>query len=98
MRYHKSLRKESLIIPGKIYEIEVDLNATSNYFAEGHKIRVEISSSNFPRIERNLNTGESNYLGTTFVKATNKVLIGGEYASYLELPIIRRDKELLDAL
>ena len=98
MRYHKSLRKESLIIPGKIYEIEVDLNATSNYFAEGHKIRVEISSSNFPRIERNLNTGESNYLGTTFVKATNKVLIGGEYASYLELPIIRRDKEALDAL
>ena len=92
MRYHESLEKESLITPGEIYEVEVDLNATSNYFAEGHKIRVEISSSNFPRIERNLNTGESNYLGTTFIKATNRVLIGGEYASYIELPVIRRER------
>ena len=93
MRYRESLQNSSLINPGEIYEIQVDLNATSNYFAKGHTIRVEISSSNFPRIERNLNTGEKNYLGTHFVNATNKVLLGGVHASYIELPVIPRISE-----
>ena len=90
MRYRKSLRSPSLVNPGQIYEIEVDLNATSNFFAKGHKIRVEVSSSNFPRIERNLNTGEENYKGTDFISATNTILLGGEHASYIVLPVIDR--------
>jgi len=93
MRYRDSLRREDLINPGEIYEIEIDLNATSNYFAKGHKIRIEVSSSNFPRIERNLNTGDANYIGTTYVSAVNEVLIGGKQASYIELPVIRRNEE-----
>lgn len=88
MRYRNSLREPSLITPNQIYEIQVDLNASSNYFAEGHRIRVEISSSNFPRFERNLNTGQPNHLGTTFVNAVNSVFHGGDKASYIELPII----------
>ena len=93
MRYRDSLRREDLINPGEIYEIEIDLNATSNYFAKGHKIRIEVSSSNFPRIERNLNTGDANYIGTTYVSAVNEILIGGKQASYIELPVIRRNEE-----
>jgi putative CocE/NonD family hydrolase len=94
MRYRESLRSPSLINPGQIYEVEVDLNATSNFFTEGHKIRVEVSSSSFPRIERNLNTGEENYKGTHFISATNSILLGGKHASYIELPVIERvDRE-----
>jgi len=88
MRYRNSLRKPELITPGEVYEVDVDLNATSNYFAAGHRIRVEISSSNFPRFERNLNTGEPNGEGTHFIKATNTVWHGGHTASYLDLPMI----------
>ena len=90
MRFRNSLRESSLIEPNKVYEISVDLNATSNYFSKGHKIRIEVSSSNFPRIERNLNTGEPNHLGTEFIKAENRVWHGGDTASYIELPMIPR--------
>jgi len=88
MRYRKSLRQPELIEPGDIYEIDVDLNATSNYFAAGHRIRIEVTSSNFPRFERNLNTGEHNARGTQFIKARNTVFHGGEHASYIELPVV----------
>ncbi|SET34024.1 CocE/NonD family hydrolase [Thalassotalea agarivorans] len=90
MRYKDSLRKATLIKLGKVYEVEIDLNASSNYFAKGHKIRIEITSSNFPRLERNLNTGENNALGTKFIKANNEVLHGGKYLSYIQLPVIPR--------
>jgi putative CocE/NonD family hydrolase len=93
MRYRDSLQKASLIVPDTVYEIEVDLNATSNYFAKDHKIRVEISSSNFPRIERNLNTGEPNHLGTNYIKAKNTVWFSAEKPSYIQLPIINREIE-----
>lgn len=90
MRYRESLTKPKLINPHQIYEIMVDLNATSNYFGTGHRIRIEISSSNFPRIERNLNTGEHNALGTTYAKAMNTVWRSAEHTSYIELPVISR--------
>jgi hypothetical protein len=92
MRYRNSLREASLLEKGKVYAVEVDLNATSNYFATGHKIRIEISSSNFPRIERNLNTGEPNNLGVNFIKANNTVWFGEDKASYIMLPIIKREE------
>jgi hypothetical protein len=88
MRYRDSLKTPTLIKPGEVYKVEVDLNASSNYFGKGHQIRIEVSSSNFPRYERNLNTGERNSHGTTFIKATNSVWAGGEQASYIELPVI----------
>ncbi|WND04094.1 CocE/NonD family hydrolase [Temperatibacter marinus] len=88
MRYRNSLREAQLMEAGKIYSVEVDLNATSNLFKKGHKIRIEISSSNFPRIERNLNTGASNARSTSWIKAVNTLWHGGNNASYIELPVI----------
>jgi hypothetical protein len=55
---------------------------------KGHRIRLEVSSSNFPRFDRNLNTGKSAAEDTQFVKATNTILQGGAYASALILPVV----------
>ena len=60
MRYRDSPEHAGLMNPGQIYEISVDLWATSNVFLRGHSLRLEISSSNFPRFDRNLNTGRRN--------------------------------------
>jgi uncharacterized protein len=76
------------ITPGKVYEYKVDLWSTSNVFLKGHRIRVEVSSSNFPRFDRNLNNGQSGAQSAEFVKATNTILLGGEHASALILPVV----------
>jgi predicted acyl esterase len=55
---------------------------------KGHRIRLDVTSSNFPRLERNLNTGGRNYDETTGVVATNKVHHGGASLSYLTLPVL----------
>ncbi|MEL6274908.1 MAG: CocE/NonD family hydrolase C-terminal non-catalytic domain-containing protein, partial [Bacteroidota bacterium] len=69
---------------------KVDLTplSTSNYFAPGHSIRIEISSSNFPRFERNLNTGGNNYDEEEGVIARNSIHHSNEYPSQVRLPII----------
>lgn len=53
--------KEVMMEKGKVYKVDLTPISTSNYFAPGHSIRIEISSSNFPRFDRNLNTGGNNY-------------------------------------
>ena len=58
------------IEPGRVYEYTIDMWATSNTFLPGHRIRLEVSSSNFPRFDRNLNTGEDPATGTRMQKAT----------------------------
>jgi len=78
----------SLIQPGKVYRYEIDLWVTSNAFLPGHKIRVEISSSNFPRFDRNLNTGEPFGAGTDFIKATQTIYHDKERPSHILLPVI----------
>jgi len=77
-----------LIQPGKVYRYEIDLWVTSNAFLPGHKIRVEISSSNFPRFDRNLNTGEPFGTGTKFIKATQTIYHDKEHPSHILLPVI----------
>jgi uncharacterized protein len=64
--------------------------STSNVFKKGHMLRLELSSSNFPRFDRNLNTGEDNARGRRFVSATNTVLHDAEHPSALTLPVISR--------
>jgi putative CocE/NonD family hydrolase len=93
-RYRDSRETPTLMNPGQIYKLTVDLWATSNVFKKGHVLRLEVSSSNFPRFDRNLNTGELRYLKTTqslagdqFVTATNVVLHDAEHPSALILPI-----------
>jgi putative CocE/NonD family hydrolase len=81
LRYRHSQEKPELGNPGEIYHICVDLWATSNVFLPGHKLRLEVSSSNFPRFDRNLNTGEDQARGTHMVKATNvRTTVLGEWS------------------
>jgi uncharacterized protein len=88
MRYRDSQEHEGLMNPGQVYQITVDLWATSNVFLKGHSLRLEISSSNFPRFDRNLNTGEPIKYARTSVSATNAILHDAQHPSALVLPII----------
>jgi putative CocE/NonD family hydrolase len=92
-RYRDSRETPDLITPGQVYKFTIDLWATSNVFKKGHVLRLEVSSSNFPRFDRNLNTGETRYIksgvGTDqFVTATNVVLHDAEHPSAVILPVV----------
>ena len=76
--------------PGQVYKVPVSPMSTSNYFASGHRIRIEVSSSNFPRFTRNLNTGGNNFDEVEGVVAHNKVHHSTSHASLIRLPIVRR--------
>jgi len=86
-----SKSEPSLIEPGKVYRYEIDLWVTSNAFLPGHKIRVEVSSSNFPRFDRNLNTGEPFGTGTKFIMAAQTIYHDKERPSHVLLPVIGGD-------
>ena len=88
MRYRDSNQRAAFIAPGKIYKVKVDLWATSNVFLAGHRLRVDISSSNFPRFDRNLNTRESPELGVRSVKATNVIYHDRAHPSTLNLSVM----------
>lgn len=92
LRYRDSLSEPSLLQPGRGYEVRIDMSATSTVFAAGHRLRLEVSSSNFPRFDRNTNTG-----GTIAQEgpdalqvAVNRVFHDGARPSRLVLPIIER--------
>ncbi len=76
------------ITPGQVYEYKIDLWSTSNVFLKGHRIRLEVSSSNFPRFDRNLNTGKDASSSSEFVKATNTILHDAAHPSVLILPVV----------
>jgi len=88
LRYRSSQEKPELAKPGETYHVTVDLWATSNVFLAGHKLRLEVSSSNFPRFDRNLNTGEEQAGGTRMSKATNVIYHDKAYPSALVLPVV----------
>ena len=88
--YRESTAEAKLIVPGRVYEYKIDLWSTSNVFLKGHRIRLEISSSNFPRFDRNLNTGKSASTDATFVKATNNIMHDAAHPSALILPVVPR--------
>jgi putative CocE/NonD family hydrolase len=88
LRYRNSQEKPELANPGNVYHISLDLWATSNVFLPGHKLRLDVSSSNFPRFDRNLNTGEDQARGTHMVKATNLIYHDKTRPSALILPIV----------
>ncbi|MHC4757327.1 MAG: CocE/NonD family hydrolase [Planctomycetota bacterium] len=81
--------KLSLIESGKAYEYEIDLWVTSNVFLKGHKIRVEISSSNFPLFDRNPNTGHEFGADAELQKARQEVYHNEKYPSHIVLPVIK---------
>jgi putative CocE/NonD family hydrolase len=76
--------------PGEVYEVKVGPLSTSNVFQAGHSLRIEVSSSNFPRFTRNLNTGGNNYDETEGVVANNRVHHSGEFPSHIRVPVVRR--------
>ena len=89
-RYRNPRSSASLLQPGQVYEFNIDLWATSNLFRKGHQIRMEISSSNFPRFDRNTNTGEPIGTDDDFVSALQTVYHTAEYPSHVTLPIVPR--------
>jgi putative CocE/NonD family hydrolase len=90
-RFRESTAAAKPLVPGQVYEFKIDLWSTSNVFLKGHRIRVEISSSNFPRFDRNLNTGKSAATESSFVKATNTVYHDAAHPSALLLPVVGKD-------
>lgn len=87
VRYREGFDRQVMMEPGKVYRIEISLEATSNWFAPGHRIRLQISSAMFPRFERNLNTGGNNWDETEWAIAQNTVHHSLESPSYVLLPI-----------
>ena len=87
-RYRNSRTEPELIEPGKIYGYEIDLVATSNVFKKGHRIRIEISSSNFPRFSRNFNTGNPVATDTELRVADQTIHHDSQYPSHITLPVI----------
>jgi putative CocE/NonD family hydrolase len=87
-RYRESRENPSLIEPEKIYDYTLDLRATSYLFKIGHKIGLEISSSNFPRFDRNPNTGHEFGMDAETAKATQKIYHNTTHPSHILLPII----------
>jgi putative CocE/NonD family hydrolase len=85
-RYRKGLTEPELLTPGEVYRIDVNLKSVAYRFRPGHRIRVHVSSSNFPQYERNTNTGGSIFDETTFVAARNAVHFGASHPSALVLP------------
>ena len=90
-RYRMGQEKEVWMQSGKVYPLRIPLGATSNYFGPGHRIRLEVSSSNFPEFDRNLNVGGNNVEQTHWVTATNTVHHSPEYPSRLILPVLATD-------
>jgi putative CocE/NonD family hydrolase len=87
-KFRDSWEKPSLMEPGKVYPITIRLYPTSNLFVAGHRIRLDISSSNFPRLDVNGNTGENPALSQIKVPAENTVYHDAERPSHLLLPLV----------
>ncbi|HVA00224.1 MAG TPA: CocE/NonD family hydrolase, partial [Terriglobia bacterium] len=87
-RYRDSQTEPEFMNPGQVYKFTIDLWSTSNVFLAGHKLRLEISSSNFPRFDRNPNTGADPETATRWAKATNTVYHDRAHPSYVVLPVV----------
>lgn len=90
MRYRESLETPKPMTPGEVYRVTIDAGVTSNVFLAGHRIRIEISSSNFPRFDRNPNTGSAVADAKEERKATQTVYHEHERYSYALLPVVPR--------
>ena len=87
-RYREGTGESRLLEPGRIYKYTIDLNATSNRFKKGHSIRLEIASSNFPRFDRNPQTGEPAAEARLLAPALQMIHHERAYPSRIILPIV----------
>lgn len=88
LRYRDSFVQPALMTPGQVYRVSVDMRAIAYQLPKGHRLRLQITSSNFPRLERNLNTGGNNFDESQPVTAINRVWRSREYPSALVLPVL----------
>jgi putative CocE/NonD family hydrolase len=88
LRYRNSLDKPELARPGEIYKLTIDTGVTANLFLKGHRVRIEISSSNFPRFDRNPNTGRPIADETIQRKAYQTIYHDRAHPSRVLLPVI----------
>jgi hypothetical protein len=90
MRYRNGYDKpRAWMEKGQVYKVTLQPLTTSNYFAPGHRLRIEVSSSNFPRFDRNMNTGGNNYDEVKGAVATNRVHHSRQYPSSLTITVVR---------
>jgi putative CocE/NonD family hydrolase len=89
-RYRDSWERPTLMVPGTVYPIRIEPFPTSNLFQRGHRIRLDVSSSNFPHFDVNPNTGEPEGRARAWRVATNRVYLDRERPSHVVLPIIPR--------
>jgi hypothetical protein len=87
-RYRDSWEQPSLMEPGRIYPISIEAFPTSNLFKAGHRIRIDVSSGNFPHFDFNSNTGEPEGKATRTQVATNRVFVDRDHPSHVVLPVI----------
>lgn len=90
--YRESMQNPTPIVPGEVYEYKVDMWSTSQVFKKGHRIRVSITSSNFPHYARNLNTGENSNTSSEVATAQNTVYHDSIRPSHIILPVIPMDR------
>jgi putative CocE/NonD family hydrolase len=90
VRWRDGYDKPVFMEKGKVYKVKLGPLTTSNYFEAGHRLRIEVSSSNFPRFDRNMNTGGNNYDEKTGITATNVVHHSKQYPTELKLTIVKR--------
>lgn len=88
LRYRQGIEKEVDYVPGAAERIEIDAGVTSNLFLTGHRIRVDVSSSNFPKYDRNLNLGTPNAAEKRMRPARQEIRHGGEWDSHVLLPVV----------
>jgi uncharacterized protein len=90
LKFRNSAEYPELMMPGQVYPFEVTLFPTSNMFIQGHRIRLDIASSNFPHFDVNPNTGAaSGFVGPDPIVATNTVYFGKDFLSHIELPVVK---------
>jgi putative CocE/NonD family hydrolase len=91
-RYRKGLLHPEFVNPDQVYEYTIDLTHTSIVFKQGHRMRIDITSSNFPRFDRNMNTGNAFGVDKAGIPAMQTIYHESDYASYIDLPVIPTKK------
>jgi putative CocE/NonD family hydrolase len=92
-RYRNGTKEAAAVTPGEVNKYVIDMWATGNVFKAGHRIRLYVSSSNFPRFNRNLNTGEDIAGSSRAIKAHQVIYHDGQFGSALTLPVIPRKQQ-----
>ena len=90
VRFREGYDKEVFMEKGNVYKVDLSQMSTSNYFKKNHRIRIEISSSNFPRFARNLNTGGDNFNESNGIVARNTIHHSKKFPSRITLPIVKQ--------